>query len=435
MHKTARFQIIKPLDTDWETLGQVLRDVQYNTWKVLNRTLQFMWEFDNLGAAFKEKTGVYPTKEELKSWCGYKGVDGYAYDILKSEYPLLNTGNLTQTIQQAFKRWKEDITDIRNGEKSIPSYKRTAPIMLNPANIKKPYLTEKGYAIDLSLISKSKTKELEKKNGIFSVALMAGDNSGRVILNRIISGEYKIGGSEIVWDKKNRKWMLLLAYAFEKKDTDLISDNVMGVDLGIAIPVYMAFNNSLGRYHIKGGEIEKFRRGIDARRKALLKQGKYCGDGRKGHGKNARIKPIEIMTDKVANFRDTTNHKYSRYIVDMAVKHKCATIQMEDLTNVTSKANRFMKNWSYFDLQTKIKYKAEEVGIKVIKIDPHYTSQRCNQCGYISGGNRETQADFLCLECGYQENADYNAAKNIATIGIEMIIQEQLKKQGKLQAV
>ena len=147
------------------------------------------------------------------------------------------------------------------------------------------------------------------------------------------------------------------------------------------------------------------------------------------------MKPIEILTDKVGNFRDTTNHKYSRYVVDMAIKHNCATIQMEDLSGITEDANRFLKNWTYFDLQTKIEYKAKEVGITVIKINPEYTSQRCSKCGYISRENRKSQAEFQCIECGFEENADYNAAKNISTSGIERLIQERLAKQNEKQAM
>ena len=429
MHKTAKYHIVKPLDTTWEVFGQVLSDVQYSTWKALNRTLQMMWEWDGLGAQYKKATGVYPTKSDMVEWSTYKGIDGYIYDILKDEFPIIHTSNLTQTIQMASKRWKEDRKAIWTGEKSIPSYKRTAPILLNPNNIKKPYNTDSGYAIDISLISGSKAKELERRNGIFPMAIIAGDGSQRATLNRIISGQYKIAGSKIIRERRTKKWMLLLTYSFEQKDTDLLEENVMGVDLGVAIPLYMAFNNSLARYHVNGGEIEQFRRGIEARRKSVLKQGKYCGDGRRGHGRDTRIKPIDKLSETVGNFRDTINHKYSRYIVDMAAKHKCATIQMEDLEGITDGADRFLKNWTYFDLQTKIEYKAQEAGVRVVKIDPAHTSRRCSQCGYIDERNRSTQADFQCLKCGYKENADYNAARNISILNIENIIREQLEKQ------
>ena len=86
-------------------------------------------------------------------------------------------------------------------------------------------------------------------------------------------------------------------------------------------------------------------------------------------------------------------------------------------------------NWSYFDLQQKIKYKANEHGIKVNFKKPNYTSQRCSKCGYIHMDNRKTQAEFKCVKCGHKSNADINAARNIAILGIEQVIDEQLKEQ------
>lgn len=428
LHKTMRYQILKPLDESWDTIGKILCDLQKDTWKTLNRTIQLHWEYYNLGAKYKEKAGVYPTAKDMKEWSGYKGIEGYIYHVLKDEFSLFNTANLTQTIQQGSKRWKEDRNKIFTGERSVPSFKKTAPIIVNPNNIQVER-DDQGYTAKLSLVSAKKLKEMGRKPGGFPLAIIAKDNSSRTILNRIISGEYKIGGSKIV--RKKDKWFFLLTYSFEEVATDLDPDSVMGVDLGIVIPVYLAFNNSPARYHIDGGEIEQFRKGIEARRKSLLKQGKYCGDGRRGHGRQTRINPIDRLSDKVTNFRDTTNHKYSKYVVDMALKHKCALIQMEDLSGVTRDANRFLKNWTYSDLQEKIMYKAAALGIKVERINAKYTSQRCSECGYINEHNRETQATFVCLKCDYQENADYNAARNIATPNIENLIREQLLEQNK----
>jgi len=50
----------------------------------------------------------------------------------------------------------------------------------------------------------------------------------------------------------------------------------------------------------------------------------------------------------------------------------------------------------------------------VIFVDPKYTSQQCSVCGFISKENRKSQSEFVCLTCGHSENADINAAKNIA---------------------
>jgi transposase len=105
---------------------------------------------------------------------------------------------------------------------------------------------------------------------------------------------------------------------------------------------------------------------------------------------------------------------------------------MEDLTGINGrKDGAFLKNWSYYDLQKKIEYKAAEHGIEVRYIKPEYTSQRCSSCGYINEENGVDQKTFKCLKCGFEANADYNAAKNIATPNIETIIKETLAKQNK----
>ena len=107
---------------------------------------------------------------------------------------------------------------------------------------------------------------------------------------------------------------------------------------------------------------------------------------------------------------------------------------MEDLTGVTDSKDKFLKWWTYYDLQQKIEHKAKVAGIEVRKVNPRYTSQRCSRCGYINKDNRQTQAEFRCLNCGYKTNADYNAARNLAIEGIDEIISEQIEFQRKFAA-
>lgn len=74
---------------------------------------------------------------------------------------------------------------------------------------------------------------------------------------------------------------------------------------------------------------------------------------------------------------------------------------------------RRLHNWTFAQLYNFIAYKAQEVGIAVVKIDPRHTSQTCSRCGYQARNNRRSQSLFLCRTCGYCLNADLNAAINI----------------------
>lgn len=64
----------------------------------------------------------------------------------------------------------------------------------------------------------------------------------------------------------------------------------------------------------------------------------------------------------------------------------------------------------------------------VVLCPPAYTSQCCSACGYVDKDNRKKQAEFVCLACGYSENADLNAAKNIRRVGIALL--EQGPREG-----
>ena len=51
---------------------------------------------------------------------------------------------------------------------------------------------------------------------------------------------------------------------------------------------------------------------------------------------------------------------------------------------------------------------------RVERISPAYTSQTCSACGHCAAESRESQSRFRCVACGFQVNADVNAAMNIA---------------------
>ena len=68
-------------------------------------------------------------------------------------------------------------------------------------------------------------------------------------------------------------------------------------------------------------------------------------------------------------------------------------------------------NWSR--LMRRLKDKMDANGGKLVTVPAAYTSQTCHQCGHVAKENRDSQAVFRCVECGYEANADVNAAMNI----------------------
>ena len=68
-------------------------------------------------------------------------------------------------------------------------------------------------------------------------------------------------------------------------------------------------------------------------------------------------------------------------------------------------------NWSR--LMKRLDDKMDANGGNLVVVPAAYTSQTCHRCGHIAKENRDSQAAFKCVECGYEANADVNAAMNI----------------------
>lgn len=72
-------------------------------------------------------------------------------------------------------------------------------------------------------------------------------------------------------------------------------------------------------------------------------------------------------------------------------------------------------------LATRSEEKAAASGALVVYVDPKHTSQECRKCGHTAKGNRDSQAVFRCVQCGHEDHADVNAAKNILARGLVSI--------------
>jgi len=59
--------------------------------------------------------------------------------------------------------------------------------------------------------------------------------------------------------------------------------------------------------------------------------------------------------------------------------------------------------------------KAESAGHEVIRVNPRYTSQKCYRCGEIVHKSLSVRT-HICPFCGYVEDRDVNAAKNILKV-------------------
>lgn len=92
-------------------------------------------------------------------------------------------------------------------------------------------------------------------------------------------------------------------------------------------------------------------------------------------------------------------------------------------TNVRAKSglNKSILDQGWFEFRRQLDYKLAWTGGWLVEVPPHNTSRTCPSCSYAAAENRRTQADFNCMECGFQGNADIVGATNILRAGLAQL--------------
>ena len=137
---------------------------------------------------------------------------------------------------------------------------------------------------------------------------------------------------------------------------------------------------------------------------------------------------LKRLSGKEKRFQSLVNHTISHRIVTKA-KHKNQVVALEDLTGIRERTNqqprskkerRRFNSWAFFQLRQFPIYKAIKHSVKILFVEPRYTSQMCHKCNHIHpvrGESYRTGKKFACGHCGPKGDADLNGSKNIATIG------------------
>ena len=160
---------------------------------------------------------------------------------------------------------------------------------------------------------------------------------------------------------------------------------------------------------IKGGKLKKNRDQFLERRKRLQSKGSQSA--------KRRLRQISGRERRHVKY---VNHCVSKVIVQEAMKQECSTIILENLKNIRKriKAGKKLRSrlhrWPFHQLRQFVEYKAKAQGIRVIEINPAFTSQTCSVC--LQLGERQKHR-FSCSHCGSRQHSDLNASRNILRLG------------------
>ena len=144
---------------------------------------------------------------------------------------------------------------------------------------------------------------------------------------------------------------------------------------------------------------------------------------------------ISRLHHKIANIRKNYLHQISStisqnhaivYVEDLQVANMSQSAKgtaEQHGKNVKQKSglNRVILDQSWAEFRRQLDYKLLWNGGHLIAVPPQNTSRCCPACGHTVKDNRQTQAKFECVECGYQNNADVVGAINVLRRGQEIL--------------
>ncbi len=148
---------------------------------------------------------------------------------------------------------------------------------------------------------------------------------------------------------------------------------------------------------------------------------RVCANRKTAQQKGRKVKdfsPTSISYDaRIFSFREDD------WTVSIKLLHSRHRIAIEDLTGIRERTNkkprskkdkRLGNNWAFYQLRQYLTYKCLLAGVKLVLVNPAYTSLSCHKCLVI--GDRRGKK-FSCNNCGNKCDADYNGSKNIAALG------------------
>jgi len=193
---------------------------------------------------------------------------------------------------------------------------------------------------------------------------------------------------------------------YEKEVSQKKKGKIVGCDTGIkTVAQFSHENNNVDK--VNGLTYEDTVKRCARKRKGSKNFKKACQTRK--NVLNAILNKVNFKNVKQINLEDNSTLKYKK------------------------RTSRYLKHHAYGEIKNKIESLAEELGVQVKLKKSNYKSQRCSSCGWTQKANRKGK-QFICQNCGFAADADYNAALNnelnLCWLDFGLINKQRLNIQG-----
>ena len=231
------------------------------------------------------------------------------------------------------------------------------------------------------------------------------------------------------------KWFVSIQSQREVEQPVPQATRAIGIDVGIARFATMSDGSHLAPLaSFKTHEV-RLRRA----QRAMSRKTRFSNNWKKA---KARVQRIHA---RIGNARRDYLHKATTAI---SQNHAMVCIEYLQVSNMSRSAagtvetpgrnvqaksglNKAILDQGWFEFRRQLDYKLQWAGGLLIAVPPHDTSRTCPQCGHVDAANRRTQAQFRCVACGLEENADVVGAINILARGHRVAASGETVQSGR----
>ncbi|MBD8489731.1 hypothetical protein IFO69_13320 [Echinicola sp. CAU 1574] len=267
----------------------------------------------------------------------------------KGEVPTDILSCMNNTLLSTFNKNK---LEYWKGLRSLENLKRDIAFPFRPRNIKGLSYEEEKKAFCFHLFK------------IPFRTYLGGDfTDKRQLLARLLNDDIKLCTSHIKLEDGKIFW--LAVFEIEKEEHGLKPEVIAEASLSLECPIVV----KTGKKKLTIGTREEFlyrRLAIQAACRRAQVGATYCKSGK---GRKRKLKAVNKFHHMEADYIRDRIHQYSRKLIDFCIKHQVGTLillNQEDKIGITKEEEFVLRNWSYYELMTKIKYKAEKAGIELI---------------------------------------------------------------------
>jgi putative transposase len=231
------------------------------------------------------------------------------------------------------------------------------------------------------------------------------------------------------------KWFVSIQTEREIAEPVHPSVTIIGIDVGITRFATLSdgsFIEPLNTFRKHEQRLARYQR-------AMSRKTKFSNNWKKAKAK------VQKLHTRIANVRRDFLHKTSSTISqnhaivcieDLQVRNMSKSAAGSSETpgrNVKAKSglNKSILDQGWFEFRRQLDYKQIWRGGEVLAVPPRNTSRTCPACGHVSAENRQTQAKFACVDCGYEANADLVGAINVLAAGYAVLACGELAQSGR----